>query len=248
MTTQSISARPIPCSYQTTKPPPTAYDTMFRLIVHSVFVSETKDFYVYRGLLERSSSWFRDAFEHKWSTNHGFMPLEWTHERFFYSMEVFKLFFYWLNTGELSISTFATDNVWEFYAAAYEFSHVYQIYGFMNSVVEAFYFALIDEVVISPDAMTGIYKHTHKGSALRWVLADWIFEHDDMAIEEDARDQVPKALLWDIIALSYARGQGVGYLERVSKSEQDGHVKSTKKRFCDKYHSHPWDRLAIEAE
>jgi hypothetical protein len=84
----------ISCSSSLAKPPPPAYNEIITVTVQGYDV--TKTFRVYKGVLCHYSDDFRALLNGSWKDSAGDIYLDNV------LPDVFDLFFYWLNTGELS--------------------------------------------------------------------------------------------------------------------------------------------------
>ncbi|EDU47706.1 BTB domain containing protein [Pyrenophora tritici-repentis] len=243
------AAERIPCSHRPSKLPPSTYDRIFALTVENDCDDfEDKVFHVYREVLKHSSIWFSKRLEDEWKGDTGSMNLHKYKTPFCSAVDIFELFFYWLNTGELAISTFAAHMVLESLATAYEFSNEYDINEFGNALLDAFYLHLVELGVMIPSTIVAIYKLTEEDSEVRRMSAEWVFENGDTAMSTSRRKKIDRDILWETINMSYEHKQGVGYLKRLTKGQRLDHIQNAKDHLCENFHDHDLESIKTDED
>jgi hypothetical protein len=191
-----------------------------------------KVFKVYRGVLCHYSDYFRTLLNGGWKDSAGDISLDDV------SPDVFDLFFYWLNTSELSPIDRDNTDIWDLILRVCHFVDFYMIQGFANRILDLFIIILIAEWTIGLDILVAVYENTPESSTLRKVLAKFLFKTSDMAVTPEQRKVFPSELLWDIVDLVRKEkggfeGVSLGYTYYKSR-----YIVAKREEFCKYHHDH----------
>jgi hypothetical protein len=192
--------------------------------------SSARDFQVYSGLLSHHSALFKRLL----ISPQDQISYTLSHE----SVDIFQIFYDWLNSGELVGENDADLTVREI-VEVYVFADFYLIQELKDRALD-FYLLRFFKDWTAPQEMTSrIYEKTPEGASL-WKL------HVDIMVEtfgfENLREWMhddPKVFLADVMETCRDKKIALGSCPGVANGRGALWMAEKKARFCEKYHEHP---------
>jgi hypothetical protein len=208
------------------------FDRTIRLVVGPD--GATTSFQVYRGLLCHHSKYF-DRMLNGGFKEAGSNKLRLTDV----AVDVFRSFFYWLNTGTVDFS-FGVEDVttygrWKNAIQVYIFADFHEVPTLRNCVLDTLYLESENRKVFSVFITPILYANTTDGDLFRKLIVDMTTETSSFAtFQKESLEMYDKEFLFDIIrALTDKRiaPGAAGFQRQVWYKEM-------RDNFCKRYHVH----------